>query len=56
LAKEGLITISKPKPAQSLLLPRPGQSFFLMWTPLVVAPGIVLALGVAMAIRRRRQG
>jgi ABC-type uncharacterized transport system involved in gliding motility auxiliary subunit len=56
LAKEGLITISKPKPAQSLLLPRPGQSFFLMWTPLVVAPGIVLALGVATAIRRRRQG
>ncbi|MDK2957443.1 MAG: gliding motility-associatede transport system auxiliary component [Desulfovibrionales bacterium] len=54
LAKEGLITISKPKPAQSLLLPRPGQSFFLMWTPLLVAPGIVLALGVATAIRRRR--
>jgi ABC-type uncharacterized transport system involved in gliding motility auxiliary subunit len=54
LAKEDLITVSKPEPSQSLLLPRPGQSFFLMWTPLVVIPAIVLALGVATSIRRRR--
>ena len=54
MARDNLITVSKPKRNQALLFPEPGQNLLLMWTPVAIVPGAVLVLAVFIARRRRR--
>jgi|GEM_PF-3038645 len=52
--REGLLTISKPKPANVFLTLQPAQRLLLTWGPLILLPGAALALAIGMAVKRRR--
>jgi ABC-type uncharacterized transport system involved in gliding motility auxiliary subunit len=54
LARENLISIAKPKTAQALLFPSALQNVVLVWVPLLVMPGIVLAMAVLVMVKRGR--
>ncbi len=54
MERAGLITVSKPTTAGAFLLLDPTQRLILTWVPLLLIPGVMLALAIVVARRRRR--